>query len=81
MSHHIDGNEPSTQRDSFNRPYIPRGCDQQGRYPQAAEAETEIGAEPEPPDLNSARAVLVDVAIVATIMALIHAAVWLTIHG
>ena len=72
MSHHIDGNDP---------PYIPRGCDQQGRYPQAAEAATEIGAEPEPPDLNSARAVLVDVAIVATILALVYAAGWLTIYG
>ena len=74
MSYHPDGNEPS-------RPYIPRGCDQQGRYPQAAEASTEIGAEPEEPDLNSTRAVLVDVAIAATIIALIYAAVWLTIYG
>ena len=41
--------EPSTQRDSFNRPYIPRGCDQQGRIPEAAEAATEIGAQPEEP--------------------------------
>ena len=27
------------------RPYIPAGVDQQGRYPQAAESSTEIGAE------------------------------------
>ncbi len=27
------------------RPYIPAGIDQQGRYPQAAESATEIGAE------------------------------------
>ena len=25
--------------------YIPPGCDQQGRYPEAAEAATEIGAD------------------------------------
>ena len=25
--------------------YIPTGCDQQGRYPEAAEAATEIGAD------------------------------------
>lgn len=27
---------------------LPIGCDQQGRYPQAAEAATDIGAEEEP---------------------------------
>lgn len=27
--------------------YIPRGCDQQGRYPQAAEPCTELGVEDE----------------------------------
>jgi hypothetical protein len=26
---------------------VPKGCDQQGRYPEAAEAATEIGQEPE----------------------------------
>lgn len=26
---------------------LPRGCDYQGRYPEAAEACTEVGAEPE----------------------------------
>lgn len=25
--------------------YIPTGCDQQGRYPEAAEAATELGAD------------------------------------
>jgi hypothetical protein len=30
--------------------YIPTGCDQQGRYPEAAEACTEIGAD----DFNDA---------------------------
>lgn len=27
------------------RPFIPRGCDQQGRFPEAAEAATEVGTE------------------------------------
>lgn len=25
--------------------YIPKGCDQQGRYPQAAESATDLGAD------------------------------------
>jgi hypothetical protein len=35
-----DGTEPTVRR-------MPRGCDQQGRYPEAAEAATEIGQEPD----------------------------------
>jgi hypothetical protein len=31
-----DGTEPTVRR-------LPRGCDQQGRYPEAAEAATEVG--------------------------------------
>jgi hypothetical protein len=27
---------------------VPKGCDQQGRYPEAAEAATEVGQEEEP---------------------------------
>jgi hypothetical protein len=33
--------EPS----SIQHPRVPRGCDQQGRYPQAAECCTELGQE------------------------------------
>ena len=33
-----DGTEPTVRR-------MPRGCDQQGRYPEAAEAATEVGQE------------------------------------
>ena len=29
----------------LRRTHIPRGCDQQGRYPEAAEAATELGAD------------------------------------
>jgi hypothetical protein len=35
-----DGTEPTVRR-------VPRGCDQQGRYPEAAEAATEVGQEPD----------------------------------
>jgi len=35
-----DGTEPTVRR-------LPRGCDQQGRYPEAAEAATEVGQEPD----------------------------------
>ena len=35
-----DGTEPTVRR-------LPKGCDQQGRYPQAAEAATEVGADDE----------------------------------
>ena len=38
-----DGTEPTILR----RPYIPKGCDQQGRYPEAAEAATDVGVEDE----------------------------------
>jgi hypothetical protein len=35
-----DGTEPTVRR-------LPKGCDQQGRYPEAAEAATEVGQEPD----------------------------------
>ena len=35
-----DGTEPTVRR-------LPKGCDQQGRYPEAAEAATEVGQEDE----------------------------------
>jgi hypothetical protein len=30
---------------ALHRAHVPLGCDQQGRYPQAAEASTELGAD------------------------------------
>jgi hypothetical protein len=33
-----DGTEPTVRR-------MPKGCDQQGRYPEAAEAATEVGVD------------------------------------
>jgi hypothetical protein len=35
--------------------YIPTGCDQQGRHPEAAEAATELGAD----DFDDAAAIIV----------------------
>jgi hypothetical protein len=41
---------------------LPRGCDQQGRHPEAAEAATDLGiVEPEEPDHDMLRIVIDDV--------------------
>jgi hypothetical protein len=39
---------------------IPRGCDQQGRHPEAAEAATEVGI-PDEPEQDMLRVVIDDV--------------------
>ena len=39
---------PLSESELDRRAYIPRGCDAQGRYPQAAECCTELGADDEP---------------------------------
>ena len=70
MSHHIDGNDP---------PYLPRGCDQQGRYPQAAEASTELGADE--PDNDSTKAIVGDVAICGAILIIIYAILAMVLYG
>jgi hypothetical protein len=41
-----DGTEPTVRR-------LPKGCDQQGRYPEAAEAATEIGIDDAPESLGT----------------------------
>ena len=60
---------------------VPNGCDQQGRYPEAAEAATDVGQEQEPNFYSSqmmleetakfAIGVLVIFAVVGTIAALV----------
>jgi hypothetical protein len=40
-----DGTEPTVRR-------LPKGCDQQGRYPEAAEAATEVGIDDAPESLG-----------------------------
>jgi hypothetical protein len=41
---------------------IPKGCDQQGRHPEAAEAATEVGI-PDEPEQDMLRVVIDDVLI------------------
>jgi uncharacterized membrane protein len=50
--------------------YIPKGCDQQGRYPEAAEAATEVGVEEE-----DYTAMIDDIAIAAAVIMVIAAIV------
>ena len=61
------------------KPYIPDGCDQQGRYPERAkpaEACTDIGAEDPPePDHDIVKTVLKDIAIAAMVLLMAAAAV------
>lgn len=45
---------------------LPKGCDQQGRYPQAAEAATELGVDDDALD-SLGRLVLMGVAVVAVV--------------
>ena len=54
-----DGTEPTVRR-------LPKGCDQQGRYPEAAEAATEVGVDDD--DVESlGRLVLLGLGIVAVV--------------
>ena len=46
---HIKDRWADTDVVNYNRPYIPLGCDQQGRYPEAAHAASEYDDEPEAP--------------------------------
>ena len=58
------------ERSRMNKPYIPLGCDQQGRNPEAAEAATDLGVdEPPPPDML--RVVLGDLAIAVALVAVV----------
>ena len=53
-----DGTEPTVRR-------LPKGCDQQGRYPEAAEAATEVGHDDGPETLGTL--VLMGAAVVAAV--------------
>ena len=69
----------------MKHPYIPKGCDQQGRYPEAAEAATDVGADDAPeaaeaatdvgvddaPEPDIVRVVLIDIALWAVVIAVI----------
>jgi hypothetical protein len=50
--------------------YIPRGCDQQGRYPEAAEAATDVGLD-EPPEQDMFKVVMADLLIAVSVIGVI----------
>jgi hypothetical protein len=59
--------------------YIPKGCDQQGRYPEAAEAATDVGVEDDfEPDYT---AMVKDIAIAVVIICVISLFVAGAING
>ena len=61
-----DGTEPTVRR-------LPKGADQQGRYPEAAEAVTDIGQENEDPNEDMMWFWVVCVVIITAVLA---AAAW-----
>ena len=61
-----DGTEPTVRR-------LPKGADQQGRYPEAAEAVTDIGQENEDPEEDTMWFWVVCVVIITAVLA---AAAW-----
>ena len=65
--------EPS----QIHNPRIPRGCDQQGRYPQAAEAATDIGTDDEDDDGFAEFFVPLAAAIIGCLTLII----WAVIHA
>ena len=54
----------------MKHPYIPKGCDQQGRHPEAAEAATDLGVE-EPPPPDMLKVVMGDLVIAAALLAVV----------
>ena len=60
------------------KPYIPKGCDDQGRNPEAAEAATDLGVdEPPPPDML--KVVLGDLAIAVALVAVVAVVVLIAV--
>ena len=51
---------------------IPKGCDQQGRYPQAAEAATEVGIDDLDLENCPVRAVLTDIMIALCVLSAMY---------
>jgi hypothetical protein len=48
---------------------LPKGCDQQGRHPEAAEAATDLGiVEPEEPEDDPMREIVEDTLLAAAIL-------------
>jgi hypothetical protein len=68
---------PVRESTPFHDPRIPRGCDQQVRYPQAAEAATELGAADEDNDGFAEFFVPLAAAIIGCLTLII----WAVIHA
>jgi len=49
---------------------IPKGCDQQGRHPEAAEAATEVGI-PDEPEQDMFKVVMADLLIAVSVIGVI----------
>ena len=66
----------------MKRPYIPMGCDQQGRLPdridapEPAESCTDVGFVDEPPEPDMVRVVLVDLLWAIALVGAIWTATW-----
>jgi hypothetical protein len=73
-----DGTEPTVRQVPERR--LPYGCDQQGRYPQAAEPVTdldELGVQPpDEPDWLERAAALVLIVFVLVVLVLLGSALW-----
>ncbi len=63
-----DGTEPTVRQAPERR--LPYGCDQQGRYPEAAEAATEVGQDDDLNAFDWVALLMLAVAVVAVIGAL-----------
>lgn len=72
-----DGTEPTVLPHMSKRPYLPVGCDQQGRYPHVAESATELGVGDEQvSNFELVKAVLMDVLIAAGLVVGVALVVW-----
>jgi hypothetical protein len=56
-----DGTEPTVRK-------VPLGCDQQGRYPEAAEAATDIGQNEDLTSFDWAAFVIIGIVVAATVV-------------
>jgi hypothetical protein len=57
-----DGTEPTVRR-------VPLGCDQQGRYPEAAEAATDIGQDDDLTSFDWAALIIIGTVVAVTVVA------------
>lgn len=64
----------------MKKPYLPKGCDYQGRHPEAAEAATEVGAD-DPPQHDMMRVVLGDLVIAVALVGVIAVVVLVAVGG